>query len=65
VAELGDYRHRPAPVEQADDALGGKVRRVHRILVGHCASTWSNVLTLRLRVAPPTSSELLQCSLVV
>jgi hypothetical protein len=46
VAELGDYRHRPAPVEQADDALGSKVRRVHRILVGHSASTWSNVLTL-------------------
>jgi hypothetical protein len=52
VAELGDYRHRPAPVEQADDVLGSKVRRVHRILVGHSASTWSNVLTLRLRVAP-------------
>jgi hypothetical protein len=46
VAELGDYRHRPAPVKQADDALGNAVRRVHRILVGHSASTWSNVLTL-------------------
>ena len=52
VAELGDCRHRPAPVEQADGAFGSKVRRVHRILVGHSASTWSNVLTLRLCVAP-------------